>query len=134
MNRIPLYRIAAVVVSVAMYAGVAHAATAEGAGADCAAATRQGDMNACAAQAYARSDASLNRSYGELMQKLPAGRKAGLREVQRAWLRYRDLHCGFAAAGYAGGSMQPMVKSNCLAAVTETRAGLLRELLEEASR
>ncbi|WPB59230.1 lysozyme inhibitor LprI family protein [Xylophilus sp. GOD-11R] len=101
---------------------------------DCTNATSQSDMNACAAQAYTQADASLNQTYRQLLQKLPTERQANLRKVQKAWLTYRDLDCGFAAAGYDGGSIQPMVKSGCLADRTDARTKQLRNLLDEASR
>lgn len=106
----------------------AHAMT------DCTNDTRQSEMNACAARAYAQADASLNDLYRRLLQKLPSDRQESLRKVQKAWLTFRDLDCGFAAAGYEGGSMQPMVKSACMAARTNERTKQLHDLLDEASR
>lgn len=102
---------------------------------ECAEARTQVEMNECNAEAYREADAEMNRAYASLRDAVtvPADRGA-LLAAQRAWLRYRDAQCHFEAAGYSGGSMQPMVRSACLAAVTAARAAQLRTLLETAER
>lgn len=52
-------------------------------------------MNACAAKDYAREDARLNKTYGDLVGKLSVERKRQLKEVQLAWMKFRDLQCDF---------------------------------------
>lgn len=98
-------------------------------GLDCANATAQAALNACAAQAYEAADAELNAAYegalfaaGVVDESGAQGLAEGLREAQRLWLPFRDAACEAEAAVYAGGSMQPMVRNNCLERVTTARA------------
>lgn len=97
----------------------------------CASATTQADINACASQEYAEADQALNKSYSRYLAVLEPARKTSLRDVQRNWLKYRDSHCKFVAAAYAGGTLAPAVSSNCLAAVTKQRTEELDRLLKD---
>lgn len=90
-------------------------------------------MNTCAAKDFEREDARLNKNYRELQAKLEADRRTGLREVQVAWLKFRDLQCDFQAAQYEGGTMQPLVRSACLTDMTKQRNKDLKYLLDEAA-
>lgn len=90
-------------------------------------------MNICAARDYEREDARLNKNYRDLMAKLELARRDSLRETQRAWIAYRDLHCDFQAAPNEGGSIYSLVRSSCLADMTRQRNKDLKYLLEEAS-
>ena len=95
----------------------------------CPGAVTQLDLTDCAAREYRDADADLNRVYRDVMSLAGARQERGLREAQRAWLRFRDAHCAVEAAAYEGGSIQPMVRAFCLAGVTEQRADQLREML-----
>ncbi len=99
---------------------------------DCANATTQAEINACAAEEYEEADASLNAAYKELMARLSDERDIQLllRKAQRAWIAYRDAQCDFAAAGTLGGSMYPALRAGCLAKMTDLRTRELRKLLE----
>jgi uncharacterized protein YecT (DUF1311 family) len=91
-------------------------------------------MNVCAARDFEQEDKRLNQSYRDLLAKLEAARREKLREVQRAWLSYRDLHCDFQSADYAGGSIYSYMQSSCLSEMTKQRTKDLKQLLEEAGR
>ena len=93
----------------------------------------QTDMNICASKDYAREDALLNANYKKLVAKLDASRKAQLKEVQTAWLKFRDLQCAFDSAPSKGGSMYGMVASICMAQLTQQRNKDLKTMLEDAS-
>nr|WP_223877819.1 lysozyme inhibitor LprI family protein [Histidinibacterium aquaticum] len=84
-------------------------------------------MNACAARDYEAADTMLNAVWGEA---IAAARSGGLGDelldAQRAWLPFRDAACEAEAALFAGGSMAPMVRSFCLARLTEQRTEDLR--------
>jgi uncharacterized protein YecT (DUF1311 family) len=103
----------------------------------------QSEMNACAYIEYQKADAAMNAEWKPLLAIMKdrdkdferkgddrPGYVAALLDGQRAWLKYRDAHC--VSEGYfaRGGSMEPMVVSGCLEAVTTARTKQLRELLE----
>ena len=85
-------------------------------------------MNACALDAYRAADAELNAVYARLRARMPEEERRELRDVQRAWLVYRDGHCRMEAAGFEGGSMQPLILHGCLAHLTRERTEKLKEL------
>lgn len=98
--------------------------------ADCAKATTQTDLNACAGQARGAADAALNAAYGDLVKEPSmADRLDRLRAAERAWVAYRDAQCAYEGAEYQGGSMQPMVVDGCAEALTERRTAALRKAL-----
>ncbi|WP_370600319.1 lysozyme inhibitor LprI family protein [Pseudomonas nitroreducens] len=96
--------------------------------ADCANPMDQATFNACAAQEYSAADKRLNQVYNDYRQRLDARQKDGLKDAQQAWLRYRDLHCRFAASSVEGGSAYGMVFDGCLAEVTDARVKELKSL------
>jgi uncharacterized protein YecT (DUF1311 family) len=91
-------------------------------------------MNVCAARDYEREDRRLNQTYRDLIAKLEQGKREKLREVQRAWLSYRDLNCDFQSDDYQGGTIYSLIQSSCLADMTKQRTKDLKALLEEAAR
>ena len=99
---------------------------------ECDDARTQSDMNLCATDRYQAADAEMNRAYAQLRAAIDAEERSALLDAQRAWLRFRDAHCAFEAAGFRGGSMQPMIEANCLAAVTRDRTKQLKDALELA--
>jgi len=92
----------------------------------CSNANTQAEMNQCAGNEYKTADAALNRVYQQLVAMLEAEEKAGLKEAQTAWLKYRDTNCDFVANQYKGGSIRPMILGLCLADVTRNRTAELR--------
>jgi uncharacterized protein YecT (DUF1311 family) len=109
-------------------------------------------MRECADSEYKAADAHLNRVYRKAMQYMNddlsrAKEKgehdqisyekagiAGLKEAERAWLSYRDLQCKSAAQRYEGGTMAPLVYSNCLKTLTEQRIDDLKSVYEEGEQ
>jgi uncharacterized protein YecT (DUF1311 family) len=90
-------------------------------------------MNICASKDYEREDTRLNKTYKELVAKLEQDHREKLKEIQLAWIKYRDLQCDFDSSMYEGGSMYPMVRSSCLSQMTKQRNKDLKAMLEEAS-
>lgn len=91
--------------------------------ADCSTAADQATMNKCAAAAFKAADSTLNRDYKAITARLgddAAGKKA-LVKAQRAWLAYRDAECAFQTNAVAGGSIAPMIQSDCMTALTQAR-------------
>jgi uncharacterized protein YecT (DUF1311 family) len=98
---------------------------------DCASAVTQADLNDCAGRDLKAADARLNAAYlkardvmrridGDL-PKTDRGAEVALLGAQRAWISFRTQTCR--AEGYAsyGGSMEPMVETNCATRLTEAR-------------
>ena len=90
----------------------------------------QMEMNQCAAQALEQADQELNRVYTQYRADLSAKDRQALKQVQLAWIKFRDLDCERIASVYDGGSMQPMVRSNCLAERTRERISHLEQMTE----
>ena len=94
---------------------------------DCPNASTQMEMNACARQdqetADAALDVALNSALAFFGESDQAAAKA-LKQAQDAWSSFRDSHCKVVGLGYAGGSIQPLVVSNC-------KADLARERMEQ---
>ncbi|MBD9556958.1 lysozyme inhibitor LprI family protein [Ensifer adhaerens] len=82
---------------------------------ECADASDQATMNACADKALKASDAELNALYKQIQGRLKddADKTKLLVAAQRAWIAYRDAECDFASSGVAGGSAQPMITLEC---------------------
>ena len=87
-------------------------------------------MNTCAANDFQRADAELNTVYRALMAKVSDSGKLLLQEAQRAWIAYRDKQCEFSTAGSVGGSVHPMVRYQCFAALTKAQVAALRLQLD----
>jgi len=88
-------------------------------------------LNECAGKALSKSDAELNRIYGQIVARLgnDAATKGKLVAAQRAWIAFRDADCTFRAASVEGGSIHPMVVTLCRKDVTDQRIQTLKPLL-----
>lgn len=102
----------------------------------------QAEMNICAARDFAAADAALNEQWTIAATQMKArdaavdreydrqpGHFETLLESQRAWLKFRDAQClaeGFKARG---GSLQPLLVSQCKSYLTELRIQQLRDLV-----
>lgn len=96
--------------------------------AGCDQAQTQADMNQCAAQALNQADSDLNATYLAYREKLNTPQKNQLRDVQLAWIKYRDLACKFDSISTTGGSLHGMALQNCLAEKTRSRTLELNKL------
>jgi uncharacterized protein YecT (DUF1311 family) len=106
-------------------AGPARAAT------DCDNATNQQAMNECAADAYKREDARLNKLYKDVLALSDKTDVARLKQAQVAWIKFRDLHCNYEEGRYEGGTMAPLVGFTCLRDLTRQRNETLQALLKD---
>jgi uncharacterized protein YecT (DUF1311 family) len=81
----------------------------------CAGLQNQTDLNECAAREYKKHDAAMNEIYQKLLSKLQdPQQKALLAEAERAWVAYRDEECAFETSGTVGGTIHPLIESDCL--------------------
>lgn len=99
---------------------------------DCANAITQGEMNQCAAQEYKAADKELNDLYKQITARLKDDPKAKqlLVKAQRAWIGFRDAECEFSASGVEGGSVYPLIHTDCITAQTKARVEAFKTYLK----
>jgi uncharacterized protein YecT (DUF1311 family) len=97
----------------------------------CANPMSQLEMNQCAGKAYRAADATMNQIYRKLVAMLDEAEQGQLKEVQLAWLKYRDANCEFVADEYKGGSIRPLIQATCLADITRRRTTELKTQIKE---
>jgi uncharacterized protein YecT (DUF1311 family) len=97
---------------------------------DCGQLTVQMEINACASANLQAADVALNKIYQQVMvQQSDTASKDQLKEVERAWIAYRDRECALEVGPReSGGSIWPMEMSNCLEEKTATRIRQLTKL------
>ena len=89
------------------------------------------EMNQDAQAEYVKADAELNRTYKQLVVLLDKKEKQLLVKAQKNWILFRDTHCRFEISTYEGGSIQPLIWSNCLTECTNVRIADLKAAIEE---
>ncbi|VVN37359.1 hypothetical protein PS662_05246 [Pseudomonas fluorescens] len=108
-----------------LFTTLAHAA-------ECDTATDQASMNQCAAQQNKAADKELNALYQQITARLkgsPDSKKLWV-GAQRAWIGFRDAECKFSASGVEGGSVYPLIYSNCITALTKARVETFKDYLK----
>jgi uncharacterized protein YecT (DUF1311 family) len=96
----------------------------------------QAEMNACAADQYAKADAELNAVYKQLITKYKSDGEfvAKLRVAQESWLKFRDadVTCFYyqkdKVAAY--GSVYPTCRSRAMTRLTAERTRELKQMLD----
>ena len=96
---------------------------------NCADPQTQTDMNICAGKDLDRETKKINQTYNAVRAKLDAKQQQDLKQVQLAWIAFKDLDCKFQASGVEGGSIQPLIVSGCLKEKTMQRNKELDSLL-----
>ena len=128
------FRLALFVLSSCLAATGAHAAGSPRSGADCAGLDLgQMDVNACAYQAFEKTDRELNALYGRLVKQEDPESLKQLQAAQRAWLQFRDLECVYESPD-APGSLGPFETANCKAELTKERILDLKRSLRQQPR
>jgi uncharacterized protein YecT (DUF1311 family) len=91
--------------------------------ANCTSASNQHELTVCADQAFKKTDAVLNDLYGQIKARLKGDDATAklLAASQRAWIAFRDAECTFATSSTAQGTIHPMLRLQCLDAVTAKR-------------
>ncbi|MEZ2131076.1 MULTISPECIES: lysozyme inhibitor LprI family protein [unclassified Sinorhizobium] len=118
----------------------AGAVTAQEPAVDCKNAVTQADMNICAARDHADADKELNAQYKKTRAAMLArdaelegdqkGAEKALLKSQRAWIDYRDGECEAEGFQARGGSLEPMLISECMAKLTRQRTKELADLAD----
>jgi uncharacterized protein YecT (DUF1311 family) len=87
-------------------------------------------MKRCTHYRAVAADIELNRTYKVLQSKLKRKEaKESLRGAQRAWLKFLEAHCNFAAIGYWPGADWEAVQNSCVLDETRLRTEKLKEYL-----
>ena len=89
------------------------------------------DKNACTDRELAVWDDMLNDTFRRLRDKLDDQQKTKLRDMQRAWIAYKEKTCAFYWDYYQGTMASPM-SSYCVTKETARRALFLGGFLEDA--
>ncbi len=99
---------------------------------DCDNASDQATMNQCAAQQHAAADKELNALYQQITTRLKSNpdSKKLLVGAQRSWIAFRDAECKFSASGVEGGSVYPLIYSNCVTESTKARVETFKTYLK----
>ena len=92
----------------------------------------QAEMNREAGKSFETADAELNKVYKEFSAKIDKESQEKLKATQKAWVVFRDAEADLVADFDArGGSMAPMIREGCRAALTKERTAALRKLMKE---
>ena len=111
----------------------------------CERAGTQAESTQCAWNDFKRADGALNlqfrRSLADAAERDRGDRDNpavksdhrpsytdALREGQRAWVKFRDLHCTLEGYWGRGGTIEPMLRNFCLARLTRERTEQLRKM------
>ena len=87
------------------------------------------NMRSCSKQELSYQDKLLNRYYKQARKVLDAKQRQELKLVQRQWMKYRDVKCGF-AYGLTGGTMDLVIGDGCLVDMTAKRADELKSIAD----
>ena len=93
-------------------------------------ANTQTEMNQCAAAQFQAADKKLNDTWQQALQRAAGKQQTLLKQAQQAWIALRDADCAFLASGAEGGSMQPMLLSQCMTDKSVERESFLASLLQ----
>ncbi|XTZ36977.1 lysozyme inhibitor LprI family protein [Salmonella enterica] len=97
---------------------------------ECTNATTQSELNNCSAEVYRAADTKLNQTYQDAIKRAAPKQADLLKKAQQTWLSLRDADCDFVSAASEGGSIQPMVKNQCLTDKTNEREAWLASLMQ----
>ena len=102
---------------------------------DCSDPQTQTDMNICAHIKYQETDRVLNETYQKAIVILKDNgdkdKVEDFRKIQRAWIKFRDLNCNYSATLYRGGTLAPLIYSNCMERLTRERTNQIPDLFTE---
>lgn len=100
-------------------------------------------MSGCSDAELGNWDARLNKTYKQLMSTEKAAdtemtdsgfaapkQAPALRDMQRAWITYRDTRCAYEAAQWGGGTGAGPAFVGCLMQLTGEQALFLRQMLD----
>ncbi|MBJ3815956.1 DUF1311 domain-containing protein [Shimwellia pseudoproteus] len=98
--------------------------------ANCDQAATQTEMNTCSAEQYQQADRQLNATWQNVSALADDNQKALLKKAQNAWIALRNADCALLASGTEGGSVQPMIRNQCMTDKTRDREAFLASLTQ----
>ena len=90
--------------------------------AECAVASTQAVMNACAEEDFLAATAAYGEQYRALSKQLPTAQRDRLLRMQNAWIAFRTAACHFASGPTSGGSARGYVYWHCASRMTRERS------------
>jgi uncharacterized protein YecT (DUF1311 family) len=93
--------------------------------AECAVASTQAALNACADEVFLAASAAYAEQYRALSEQLPTAQRQRLQRMQTTWIAFRTAACRFESGPTSGGSAQGYVYWNCAARMTRERSAAL---------
>lgn len=90
------------------------------------------EIAACFEAEFARQDAALNQAWKITFHGVPTEQRAALLNAQRKWIAARDPFCKTVADGFKGGTIAPVVYSDCRVEQTVRRTIWLEALAASA--
>lgn len=100
---------------------------------NCQKANTQLELNQCADLSAKAADRKLNQVYQQVRAKYRGEQETLLLNAEEAWVKFRDASCAFSRSRFAGGSIAPMVYSNCLTNLTKQQTQELKSYLQEGN-
>jgi len=88
----------------------------------------ESNVIACNKMAYETADKELNLLYGKLMKAADENEKTLLKNMQRAWLKFKDAQCSLVESYYADSPQSEKWTTQCAAIMTIRRVNELKEL------
>lgn len=98
---------------------------------DCQKALNQQELNQCAALSAREADRKLNQIYQQLRKEQRNQSNTLLINAEEAWIKYRDASCAFSRSQFEGGSIAPLIYSDCIARLTKQRTQELKSHLQK---
>ena len=87
----------------------------------------QTEITICTVREYNKAEKRINSLYKGISARLSLEERAILKKSELAWIKYKDTTCESEASEYEGGSMQPMVRNQCLTRITNARVKWLQD-------
>jgi uncharacterized protein YecT (DUF1311 family) len=99
---------------------------------NCNGSSTQLELNRCGDLKAKAADKKLNQVYRQVKVKYKGDKnEKSLIDAQLNWIKYRDSVCIFEADRFKGGSIAPLVYSNCIERITNQRTNELETYLKE---
>jgi uncharacterized protein YecT (DUF1311 family) len=90
------------------------------------------DLNQCTDLRAKAVDKRLNQVYQQVRAKYKGSENENLLiNAQLDWIKYRDSACSFSSSRFKGGSIAPLVYSNCIGRMAGQRTDELETYLKE---
>jgi uncharacterized protein YecT (DUF1311 family) len=87
------------------------------------------ELNECSKKSLDEETKKINKLYNDYRNTLEDTQKKSLKEVQLSWIKYKDKKCEFETSFYSGGSIAPLIYSECQKDETVKRANEFKEYL-----